>query len=685
MSELYKICKTNAKNEQNDYWELFELLPEVENAKLDQIRTYLENVQRLNASDLHMGSNCYFMKGGAQIGTKAEPKIKLSEIIKKEDLTCIIYIKETEDFDYTLLKHEKGFIFKKDGSIRNAASQAFEIDIKKIKKIEQNKGSYHKNYLSECEHEDIAECKRGFIINGQISGNLNLLSASIGLSHEISKQAAEHHTTFTRHSSEIRVKLIVDISESIKRTNEFSEEIRIILEDTAHDKIDKLRNVFAKYGHFYARHLYIGGAIITNETHKSNSDNTTEIHAEINLTMPNVVSGSSGIAYTTGKKIRSKNGFNIIANDKRIYGGDEDASDIKVWEKSLKEAITWKVVSYDDIRPIFELLDDNLKNKVLNVYGDQILKAGVKEFTVSSNYSKEHIPTVYPLHQHLGEIEIDKCKIFASIMSKENKNAFSLYIDYEDGNMKRPVIVIHQIQRSDIFFKKSTATLGWIIVGPPKNLNINLIWYSLPFKDIQPVSNTINCYDVKVQGCENICILYTCRLVPNKPPIQRRSYPKSPHPIKHDPKSTKKVVGSHFAFLNESREGLAYMFSYKFNKNCLEIDVEDLQKLSIYICAIANSSKDCEFGQMDVKWNEYSSDLSHAKHPEDSRHNISFNNIKRPILANQICTKKDCEHHGFVNIGPEEFIYRPLNSHLLDLCEKITYLSVRSSILHNVK
>ncbi|RIB28699.1 hypothetical protein C2G38_1397369 [Gigaspora rosea] len=67
--------------------------------------------------------------------------------------------------------------------------------------------------------------------------------------------------------------------------------------------------------------------------------------------------------------------------------------------------------------------------------------------------------------------KVDNCYIFASIIDKNDRDIFSLIVGYVHEHM--PLIVVHLKKPLHKKHKNSPIKVGWIIVGPPINFDID--------------------------------------------------------------------------------------------------------------------------------------------------------------------------------------------------------------------
>ncbi|CAG8720749.1 974_t:CDS:2, partial [Dentiscutata erythropus] len=143
-----------------------------------------------------------------------------------------------------------------------------------------------------------------------------------------------------------------------------------IVNDTTidNDKISKLCEISEKYDHFYANHLILGGAIIRNEEFENSKVKTTNAQVRVGITKI-IIKHENNATYS--KKVMNNNTNHI----KTIIGGtDYSQNDTNPWRESLNDKSKWKIIGYEEVYPLFELLDNELKKKVLSAMGHQILE-----------------------------------------------------------------------------------------------------------------------------------------------------------------------------------------------------------------------------------------------------------------------------------------------------------------------
>ncbi|CAG8706131.1 9364_t:CDS:2, partial [Cetraspora pellucida] len=594
---------------------------------------------KLEYDEFYMGTNCHFIKNKFPVSRNEESKLNFLQIIEKHDNgNNFLYIKEKAEFDKLQLKNEKGFKFDKSGSIESASDKAFKIDINKIEFSDPGFVREEKEY--KCNHAPNANCKRNLIIDEQFSVALEWFCNSLKLSWKHPKQS-------NIHLCEWRPKKEIIISD-ISATNEFISDVKAALKNNEKDIIKYLRDVSEKYGHFYARRLVLGGARVKNKSHIINSDEDAQSFL-----------GDNTDNYTS-----------VIGGDKEKYS----ENGIKSWDESLKDGSTWKIIGYDKIYSLFELLNEKLQKKVLGALGHRILKAGTEDIHFElKNSAKVITPYIHPLSPRIKEIgDVNNYQVFASIMSKSNKNLFSAHIDYVNKDKNTPVIVVHNIKRENSSSTTCKIKLGWIIVGPLTNFDFN-VQYPLIFRSMkQMVSVKENHCPVKINNYKT-CILGICALeadsesssISNNDSMRNEnsqlnsasivdSTENIPYDIKYDPETVEIIVGTHFSTYKES----ACLFVYNLKDIDKPVDETVSQNLALYTCVVdVDTDEKVKFGQKSVEWESSKQEgISHGEIEPSilSNDDLSILSNDGLIFVSQLF--RDCPNcpdckRGFVNVN----------------------------------
>ncbi|KAF0357918.1 hsp70 family protein [Gigaspora margarita] len=684
--------------------------------KLNDVRQMLLKNEYDSDDDFHLGSNCrflYFSKCKAVIRPSDEHKLGLLEVVEKKDNNHYLYINQNAEFDLTQLRFEKGFKINKDGSVTSASVQAFKINLDQIK---LEKITHHRDGVYECNHETTTDCKRSLIFDVNLTAAYSeWISNSFGLSHENSEQTFKKNTKYTKHLFERVLRGVINLpilDKDIIAVKNFIEDVENAVSDTTNDndKINKLYEISEKYGHFYARRLILGGAIIRNEEYtkysvEQSKSKTTNAQVGVGIAK-NIFKSEVNDVYS------NKNNYynNITNNVETIIGGADYFYDKTSWIQSLNDATKWKIIGYEEVYSLFELLDHELKQKVLNVIGHQILEAKVEEIRFNiKEYESNKKPYIHKLLITKKISSINECNILASIVSVKN-NVFSLHVDYMDGNKNRPVIVIHHIQGEKPRFKnKIKIKLGWIIFGPPTSFDFS-IQYPLVFKSRKfqpfreqdhPIIN--NC------GMFGTCVLETANITPqietssqvenslrvkNNPQIENSQQIENSSQtegnsdigevicdqIKYDPRNSTFAIGNYLIRCQEpAHQESAWLFVYDIEAKKKVTDENILKRLSLNRCIIdtTNSRQINDFfGEMKFNWIKVKNKeiLYSSEEIKTSNDNL--------ILVNQIFDHdecKNCQPLGFVNIISDKIFYGSLNSKHPNIVESdgsIVYLSI---------
>ncbi|CAG8736035.1 2225_t:CDS:2, partial [Dentiscutata erythropus] len=259
------------------------------------------------------------------------------------------------------------------------------------------------------------------------------------------------------------------IISDIKLNDKLIKEVEDALKETVQDKKNKLLKISKKYSYFYAQHFILG------EPSKANKIN---IHSKIKVDFEsfgeifkfiNKVQASTQVVYAVGNENTNKLYEIVKTHNLDIIGGNKN--DISVWRESLEDRANWKIIRYDKIFSLFELLEDSLRNKVLSVLNHRILKEYMNE-------DKNH--PVFVVH-HIEEAEKEYFSSF--LMSKK---------------------------------EKVKIKLCWVFIGPPTSFNCfdlsfncfdSGIHYSSVFKSEKSILRDIDNCIIKNCGRIGTCVL----------------------------------------------------------------------------------------------------------------------------------------------------------------------------------
>ncbi|CAG8505063.1 46500_t:CDS:2 [Gigaspora margarita] len=633
-----------------------------EKEKLSIVRAKLEKERNEDSNELHMGSNCYFLnRDKIQISKREEDSLDLSQIIND---ARELNIKRTNDLDWTLLieKFDRGFISTNDNTIAYAQFPAFKIDVSKIKTKSRN-DSIYSNIIIECKNDFEVLCKSNFILDAQISAKLPWLSIFLGLSQRASKEKLTSFENSIKYCcTKFQMAEIAFSKSCITPRDEFLQEIDNALNEGTDDiKIMKLRKISANYGHFYAQRIYFGGAIIkkTINSESSSRDHRSEsieVRPGVKTNVQSIESEANlGIIHEAINQTNSNN--RSVDSGTRVIGGDptkyhEDG--VVHWQKSLTDFSKWGIIGYDKIYPIFQVLDNERRNKILEVLGQRILKANIIDITMNL---KSEDPFIYQLNKELTEISnINECQIYASILSENNedKKVYAVHVNYVTENT--PVIVVHLVQckkrsknrsmRSRNKSNSSSIKLCWIIVGPPTSFDFDLTEFPIVLKSSNCSISKMNKQYIASIPEHQGCILGTCVLKAAE--------------VKY-PNKSKIVVGSHF-----TGEESACLFAYNLENRAEPVNDDVVsQRLTLNFCIVeANTGipENSNFGRILVNWRK-SRNQPEIFYGTKIESFPDISSCRRLIIVNQLFNScsTNCQH-GFLNANSEDFIYGSINS-----------------------
>ncbi|CAG8443096.1 13513_t:CDS:2 [Dentiscutata erythropus] len=573
--------------------------------------------------------------------------------------------KEDQILTNLLEKCDRGFKFDENKSIISAPYKAIKIKTDKNELIELRLINNETSFVKECKHELDIFCNKNLILGGKIKVGLPWLSIFFGISHDKVKQKLKKFEKSIKYSQEIWERAEVIFSKScIVPTDDLIKDVNDALrENTTKKKIDALREISEKYGSFYACRLMFGKAIVKVVKHAESTDkssNTSSIEVQGEVKPTEMASMDINSTYRTHNESRSFDSYST-SDTKKI--GD------------LENYTTWDIIGYDEIKLIFDLLDDSLREKVLDTLGHRILSSNF--ICLESNFENSE-PYTYRLGTPQTKIEdIRECQIFASIMNNNEEDTFSLRVNYIDEYT--PEIVVHLIPRESknrliSKFRKSKYhrfKLSWVVVGQPKDFDFDMADYPIILRsykysnfnkedDFIKISfSDIPKFREEIQKFHETCILSTC--------VLESSTGNNNYPFE-----ASIVIGTHLSLLNYS----ACLYTYNLSDNN-HIDENILQRRSLHICAV-----DVDFsyeisGQKKLKWNKNVSD--EEIFPENGKKNAKNNEREEIlILINQILNcSEGCVYHGSINIYLEKIIYGPFNSRGMDCVGGIAYLKIK--------
>ncbi|CAG8482244.1 7244_t:CDS:2 [Dentiscutata heterogama] len=575
--------------------------------------------------------------------------------------------KEDKVRDWFIDNYDCGFKFNENKFIEKVYRKAFEFtpnDI--IVKLER----HDESDTVICSHELDVLCSKNRILDGEIKVGLPWLSIFLGIKRGTDKQKFKNIELFSEYSVETWKEAKITFSKScVKPTNKLIKDVNDALsENTTNEKIQALLKVTKEYGSFYACSLIFGKARFRekeqiNRLNESSRSTNTGAQFEIK---PNVHGIEAGIGLNISNGTNNKS----RSLDSYLHSRNKDIGDRDDYTK-------WEIIGYDKIHLIFDLLDDDLQKKILDVLGHRILSAG--SVPINHDFKK---PLPFPLDTALTNvIDASKCHIFVSITNQNVENAFSLHVDYVDKHT--PEIVVYRFGRKKNILTrairgiKGTKTysfeLNWIIVGQPKDFDFDMTDYpvilrSYNYNDFEMKNNFIQIPIDKIQNFKDIqklretCILSTCVLETSS--LSKDLYNREKTTI---------VFSTHYSRTKHA----ACMFAYNFNDKKNFVNEEILRNLKLHICAVDVdlSYKTFKFGQIPIKLSTGDKNIYYGREFPILK-KIFPVNVGSLILVNQILDcSENCEDHGSVNVNTNGIIYKPFGSQRTDK-RAIAYLIV---------
>ncbi|CAG8684472.1 45243_t:CDS:2 [Gigaspora margarita] len=331
------------------------------------------------------------------------PKLPMNNINEQECLKA----EEINDFieKQSLVMNKKlnhGFIICDRGIYSTEFLAQFQIN---INPINENIGKFHVNLVPIKQRKDTLL-------------KYHIMPSAIGLENFqfISNQLVDEPSNYVYLEIKYPLWELVSDKENIKLPENLIKDIKDALK--CNNPHQKLMQTFKHYGHFVPSKLTLGHKlyrvsylkkhkalfekkkIVTHEYFESNEFkefcdqwNDTIIH--FNFDESHLLSMNSGIF---------------------------ERKNIKDWASSLSNNVNLEIISWDELYPLYELLDDNLKQKVKTIFGinhlaentrikENMLMSGVITITDSSYYIVK-----FP-----HELSSENYRIFGRLVTQDGK------------------------------------------------------------------------------------------------------------------------------------------------------------------------------------------------------------------------------------------------------------------------
>ncbi|CAB4495774.1 hypothetical protein RhiirA5_374551 [Rhizophagus irregularis] len=249
--------------------------------------------------------------------------------------------------------------------------------------------------------------------------------------------------------------------EGLEPTEEFIDEVKEAVESKDREK---LRKINKKYGQFAPTEVTLGGIVYYVNERNSNISSEQKI---------NDVSPTIGIPVIPAVELSVEIGFGIdnsISESTSLewkYSsciGGLDSFDKKEWIKSLSDCKHWDCIEFREPIHIFQLLDDNLREKVNKILGKKILYHDIISFSRQLEYGEREIVDL-PLRGKICETIKKKeadCSIFATIVGDEKNDFYNCQIYHPRKGNEKPKLIIHCYQKNQ---KRHNLKIGFMIIG----------------------------------------------------------------------------------------------------------------------------------------------------------------------------------------------------------------------------
>ncbi|KAF0532295.1 hsp70 family protein [Gigaspora margarita] len=389
---------------------------------LEKVREHLSNDEEIRIYD-----NMFFIGKKGKIKRSDEYKQLLSKNLHDGDILKItkeFLLDKKEAVDKYGLAY--GFKMTSDG-LKRAATSAFNINI-------SDKG-FRLDLEDTCEYTNIREYNnviedyyiKNLIANGKISIPLpKSLSVGFSISHERSNENTLHSELSSKYEIKIFQKAGIKIENSaIIPTDEFKEKVNNALKSK--NPTNELRKICEEYGEYAAQKVKLGGKILTIKKGKSLKvlQRKKRMPSSSLKLGGNLAEVSCDYKNTKNKDISYSEVKTSI--EIRDFGGDKSkfkSENIGPWQDSLNDDYKyWSIIEYDNIIPIFYILDDNLRQEVINItMGLRILHSGIEP--IKATIIQPSRPFEHNL-KHLPNLK--GCQIFASIMGDKKKKRSIFY------------------------------------------------------------------------------------------------------------------------------------------------------------------------------------------------------------------------------------------------------------------
>ncbi|CAG8474692.1 3975_t:CDS:2 [Cetraspora pellucida] len=310
------------------------------------------------------------------------------------------------------------------------------------------------------------------------------LSAGLNASRNKTTGMMNHGETSMTDDIKVQGRAKVKLtSKEVSPSPKFKRAVKSALESS--DPVKDLKEIQEIFGKFWAQEIILGGIIqksINNtiENNKQTGNNTSEIGSSIRTNAIRL-----DLQYQKEKsEITDSNSIETDIKSNYIGGDTIKAyTNMEAWVESLEDYANWRIIEYRKVVSIFEILEDNLRERVLEALGEKILYAKIDKQVFRFTSNKTPCKHALDIPENIKK-NLKNCQIFATIISK-TKGTFSPRVMYTSDQSAK--LLIHRFRKS----RKNKAytyslTIGWIIVGIPSNFNSLEEEFEIKFNEFIP-------------------------------------------------------------------------------------------------------------------------------------------------------------------------------------------------------
>jgi hypothetical protein len=283
------------------------------------------------------------------------------------------YLDEREVIDK--YKLEYGMKISEDGLI-NSEEKAFEF-AKPIKnQLIIHKCHKYDHKTETCRNSYEKYCLKYFIAS--VNATLPWSPLSVNLSREHDNKKTGSIESSTTYDVEDHVRSIIKIA-GIFPTIKFKQAVEKALESS--DSLSELKKITKKFGEYVILEMKLGGKEISikhSSTLAQQENNVKSFNGGVKLNANNIVGGELSGSYVHG--VNGISSLQEASTHSKVFGGNKNKykkDDLNEWKDSLADSKKWEIISYDKIEPIFNILDEELRQKVIKIIvGQKILQIG---------------------------------------------------------------------------------------------------------------------------------------------------------------------------------------------------------------------------------------------------------------------------------------------------------------------